>query len=157
MQTEAITLPGSQMQILPATWRDLNELRKLETICFQEDAWTLLDLVGVLSFTNIVRFKAVLQQKMIGFIAGEHGKPSGIGWIATFAVLPEYRRQGIGSALLNRCENALQTDRIRLTVREENTIAIQLYQAVGYYQIGREPGYYQSGADAIVFEKTYHG
>ncbi|MBC8331442.1 MAG: GNAT family N-acetyltransferase [Anaerolineae bacterium] len=154
MQTEVNTLPGSQMQILPATWRDLNELRKLETICFQQDAWPLIDLVGVLSFGNIVRYKAVLGEKMIGFVAGEQGQEAGLGWIATFAVLPEYRRQGIGSALLDTCEAALEAKRIRLTVQTGNTAAIQLYKKYGYQTVGLWPSYYRSGEDAVVFEKV---
>lgn len=146
-----------QTKIISATWRDLNELRKLETICFQQDAWPLIDLVGVLSFNGILRFKAVLDESMIGFVAGEQSKEAGVGWIATFAVLPEFRRRGIGSALLDRCEAALKAKRIRLTVRTGNTAAIQLYKNSGYQTVGLWPNYYRSGEDAVVFEKVCLG
>ena len=63
-------------QILSAGWRDLGSLRRLEKICFPEDAWPLLDLIGVLSLPNVVRLKAVklvdsAAETMIGFIAGD--------------------------------------------------------------------------------------
>ena len=80
-------------QILPASWRDLGALRHLEKVCFPKDAWPLLDLIGVLSLNNVVRFKAVREHQMIGFVAGEK-KSSALGWIATIAVLPKFRRQG---------------------------------------------------------------
>ena len=38
------------MQIVPATLRDLNALRKLQHICFEKDFWSLFDLVAVLTF-----------------------------------------------------------------------------------------------------------
>ncbi|MFN2151884.1 MAG: GNAT family N-acetyltransferase, partial [Anaerolineales bacterium] len=91
-------------EILPAKWRDLNTLRQLEKVCFPEDAWPLLDLIAVLSLPNVVRFKAISADQMIGFIAGDK-KSSALGWIATIGVLPEYRRQGVAAALLTACEN----------------------------------------------------
>ena len=139
-------------QILPAGWRDLGALRQLEKACFPNDAWPLLDLIGVLSLPNIVRLKAVKYNQIIGFVAGEK-KSSDMGWIATIAVLPEYRRQGIAAALLMQCESQMDLHRIRLCVRLGNTSAIQLYQDFGYQRVDIWPKYYQDGTDALVFEK----
>ena len=139
-------------QITPANWRDLGALRQLEKICFPKDAWPLLDLIGVLSLSNIVRLKTVCDGQMIGFVAGEK-KSSKLGWIATIAVLPEYRRQGIASDLLSRCEGKMGVERIRLCVRLENTSAIQLYKRFGYRQVDIWQKYYQDRTDALVFEK----
>ena len=55
---------------MPATWRDLGELRTVEHECFGDDAWPLWDLVGVLTFPGVVRLKAVMSEKMFGFVAG---------------------------------------------------------------------------------------
>jgi ribosomal protein S18 acetylase RimI-like enzyme len=100
-------------QILPAGWRDLNDLRQIEKICFGEDAWPLWDLVAVLTFAGIIRMKAVVDGRMVGFIAGEVNTSEGVGWITTIGVLPEYRRQGIAKALLVNCEEHLGTARAR--------------------------------------------
>ncbi len=137
---------------MPASWRDLGALRQIEKICFPEDAWPLLDLIGVLSLPNVIRLKAVIDEQMIGFVAGDKklGDPS---WIATIGVLPEYRRQGIASALLQECETLLNAFRIRLSVRLGNTGAIRLYEDFGYQRVDIWPKYYQDGTDALVFEK----
>ena len=146
--------PGSTVDILPATWRDLNALRQLESACFEEDAWPLLDLIAVLSFPTVVRLKAVVDDQMIGFVAGDMRGSQDLAWIATLGVLPDYRRRGIACALLQACEEALNAPRIRLTVRADNVPAIQLYQKCGYQRVGLWPKYYNGGTDALVLEKN---
>ncbi len=143
------------MEIFPATWRDLTELRHLEQVCFQKDAWPLLDVIAVLSFSGIVRLKAVIDGQMVGFIAGEIRNPPELAWIATIGVLPAFRRQGIGSALLSTCEEGLGVERVRLSVRQGNENAIRLYKSFGYQQIGTWPEYYRGGIDAVVLEKHF--
>lgn len=142
------------IEIIPATLRDLNHLRDLEKVCFPEDAWSLFDLVAVLTFSGVIRLKATKDEKMVGFIAGDPRISQGFSWIATFAVLPGYRRQGIGRELLHRCEEQLSTPRVRLSVRLANKNAIQLYRDEGYQTIDIWEKYYKDGADAVVMEKS---
>jgi len=143
------------VEIIPATWRDLKELRHLEQVCFQQDAWPLLDVIGVLSFPGIIRLKAVNDEKMVGFVAGEIRKPKELAWIATFGVLPAFRGLGVGSTLLEACEKALDVDRVRLSVRVGNNTAIRLYKSFGYQQVGTWPKYYRGEIDAVVLEKHF--
>ena len=141
-------------EITRARWQDLNDLRKLEEICFGEDAWPLWDLVAVLTLPKIVRLKAVVEGgKMAGFIAGDPHPRDGVGWIATLGVLPTYRRLGIAAALLERCENELNLPNVRLSVRRSNEPAIELYRKFGYQMVDVWRGYYHSGEDALVLEK----
>ncbi|MDI6814198.1 MAG: N-acetyltransferase [Desulfitobacteriaceae bacterium] len=140
-----------------ANWRDLNALRHLEQICFPKDGWPLLDLIGVLTYPNIVRLKAVVGDKMVGFIAGDRREEGYLGWIATIGVLPDYRRHGIATALILECERRLNSAVIRLNVRRSNLEAISLYKQLGYVQISTWPGYYQDGEEALVFEKKNCG
>ena len=156
MSFESVNLPGSSAEIFPATWRDLTELRHLEQVCFRQDAWPLLDVIAVLSFPGIVRLKAAIDGEMVGFIAGEIRNSPELAWIATFGVLPAFRRQGIGSALLGACEEDLGVERIRLSVRQGNENAIRLYKSFGYQQIGTWPEYYRGGIDAVVLEKHFY-
>ncbi|HBX68631.1 MAG TPA: hypothetical protein DEH25_04420 [Chloroflexi bacterium] len=145
-------LPNS-VEIIPATWRDLGALRTLEKVCFPEDGWPLIDLIATLSFSNIIRLKAVIAgEQMVGFVAGDR-QSQDLAWIATIGVLPEYRRQGLASALLQECETRLETSRIRLSVRLGNHGAIRLYEGFGYQRVDIWPKYYKDGTDAIVFEK----
>ncbi len=128
-------------------------MRRLEKECFPIDAWPLLDLIGVLSMSNVVRLKAVIGDEMVGFIAGDIKPREDLAWIATIGVLPAYRRQGIAAALLTACESRLNVGRVRLSVRTENRPAQGLYASFGYERVGLWPSYYQDGSDAIVFEK----
>ena len=145
---------NSPFTIEIATWRDLNGLRQLEQICFPKDSWPLLDLIGVLTYPNVVRFKAMLDNRMVGFVAGDRRDHQQIGWIATIGVLPEFRQKGIATSLLKECENRLATRFVRLNVRRSNFEAITLYEHLGYYQISTIPNYYQDGEEALVLEKV---
>jgi ribosomal-protein-alanine N-acetyltransferase len=157
MQPVETIAPGSAFSIEPATWRDLNSLRHLEKVCFPKDAWPLWDLVGVLTFPNILRLRAVTDGQMVGFIACDLQPSEGVAWVATIGVLPEYRGRGIGRALLEACEKRLDLPRVRLSVRISNQVAIQLYQTSGYQRSGLWPVYYQDGEDALIMEKTLAG
>lgn len=137
-----------------ANWRDLNGLRQLESVCFDEDAWPLWDLVAVLTFPDVVRLKAVVDDRLVGFAAGDIRRSEKVGWITTLGVQPEYRRAGIARALLTACEEGMNMPRVRLSVRRSNVSAISLYHAAGYYQMGVWEGYYIGGEDALVLEKV---
>jgi ribosomal protein S18 acetylase RimI-like enzyme len=141
------------MEILPANLLDLGQLRHVEHACFPKDAWPLLDLMAVLTWPEVVRLKAVVDDQMVGFIAGDPRRSEGMAWIATLGVLPEYRRQGIARALLLECEQHLGTPRLRLCVRNDNEGAIRLYEQEGYTRVGTWKKYYNDGGDALVMEK----
>jgi ribosomal-protein-alanine N-acetyltransferase len=143
-------------QIVPATWRDLRDVFQLEKICFEQDAWPLLDVLGVLTFSQVIRLKAVLDQSMVGFIAADLRHIKKTAWIATLAVHPDYRRFGIGTMLLHACEEQIPFKKIRLSVRRTNLPAIQLYQKYGYRQVDIWKTYYRGGDDGLIFEKQHN-
>jgi ribosomal protein S18 acetylase RimI-like enzyme len=143
----------TSVAIEPASLRDLSALRHVEQICFPKDAWPLMDLIGVLTFPGVVRLKAVNGRQMVGFIAGDIRRLEGMAWIATVAVLPEFRGRGIGAALLQACEARISVNRIRLCVRPSNDVAIRLYERFGYTRVGEWTKYYQDGESALVMEK----
>lgn len=152
VSTISSTVQGA-ISIEAANLRDLNALRHLEKACFPKDAWPLLDLIGVLTFPNMVRLKAVLDARMVGFIAGDIRHGEGRAWIATIGVLPEYRGRGIGALLLEECESRLPYNTTRLCVRQTNREAIRLYERFGYIPINQWKNYYQDGESALVMEK----
>ena len=141
------------MEILPANLRDLGQLRQVEQACFPKDAWPLLDLIAVLTWPDVIRLKAIEDNRMVGFIAGDTRRSEQLAWIATIGVLPEYQRRGIGRALLRACEARLDMPRIRLCVRASNTGAIEMYIQEGYIAFDTWKKYYDDGEDALVMEK----
>ncbi len=154
MQSSALVAPGSGAHIQPASWRDLNSVRSLERACFPLDAWPLLDMLGVLTLPNVVRLKALDGENIVGFVAGDIRRGQRLAWIATICVHPDYQGRGIGSALLRTCEEQMGMPRVKLSVRESNHTAIDLYRRNGYADVGRWPRYYRGGEDGIVMEKV---
>ena len=141
------------MEIVKASFLDLNALRKLENETFAKDAWPLFDLIAVLTLPDVIRLKAVEDDQMVGFIAGDPRPREGWGWVATIAVDSRYQRRGIGRALLHACENKLGVPRSRLTVRLSNHGAISMYEKEGYKSIDVWKAYYNDGEDALLMEK----
>jgi ribosomal protein S18 acetylase RimI-like enzyme len=142
------------MEILPASLRDLGALRALEHACFDRDAWSLLDLIAVLTFSEVIRLKAMEDGQMVGFVAGEPRPSDELAWIATIGVDPCYQRRGFGRALLRAAEAKISLPRVRLTVRMSNSGAITLYEQEGYRSVDIWKGYYDDGEDGLVMEKT---
>ena len=136
-----------------ADWRDLNDLRQIEKECFGDESWTLLDLIGVLTTTGVVRIKAMHAGEMIGFAAAESRAAENTSWISTIGVLPSYRRNGVAAALLAACEAKVSMPRMRLCVRASNWMALRLYEECGYQRVGVWPNYYANSEDALVLEK----
>jgi ribosomal protein S18 acetylase RimI-like enzyme len=137
-----------------ATWRDLSNLISLEKACFGRDAWPWIDCLAALTFPEIVRLKAVFEDRPIGFVIGDRRRRENLGWIASIGVHPVFQRQGIGRRLLLACEQQLAMPRLRLTLRDSNQIAKSLYQNCGYVEVDVWSRYYVDGENGIVMEKT---
>ena len=141
------------MDIQPAGLFDLHALRKLENVCFEKDAWPLLDLIAVLTWPDVVRLKAVDSGEMIGFVAGDPRRIERVGWIATIGVDPRFQRRGVGRALMQACEEQVKLPIMKLTVRASNHGAIALYEKLGYRTSDIWRGYYNDGEDGLVMTK----
>jgi [ribosomal protein S18]-alanine N-acetyltransferase len=73
-----------------------------------------------------------------------------------FAVAPQMRRRGIGSALLQWLEATAivaGVSVIRMEARERNVPARSFYKSHGYQETAILPGYYQGEESAVRFEK----
>ncbi|WP_455478771.1 ribosomal protein S18-alanine N-acetyltransferase [Bartonella sp. B10] len=81
--------------------------------------------------------------------------------IITITVHPHFRRQGIGSLLINSTFRHLHNERavkLFLEVEEANLSALRLYKRFEFQKISKRPAYYQSQngyIDAIVMQKTF--
>jgi ribosomal-protein-alanine N-acetyltransferase len=141
-------------QISAATLSDLNGLRELDRVCFEQDQWPLIELIAVLALPGVVRLKVEVDGKMAGFIGGDTHRTDGVGWITTIGVLPEFRRQGIARALMLACDEAMGQPIVRLSVRRSNYFAQQLYSSLGFRYTEVWHRYYVDGEDGLVMEKN---
>ena len=144
---------NARFQLSSAGLGDLSDLRVIEKACFPLDAWPLLELIGVLIMPNVIRVKAVIGDRMVGFVSGEQRHLEKVGWISTIGVLPQYQRMGIANALLDLCEKKMDLPAVKLTVRRSNLSAQSLYYSRGYRQVEVWKEYYQGGEDGLIFQK----
>jgi ribosomal-protein-alanine N-acetyltransferase len=75
------------------------------------------------------------------------------GHIVSVAVLPEYRRKGIGEALVVKAMESMRLYKAKqcfLEVRITNTAAVDLYKKLGFEVSRTIRGYYADGEGAYV-------
>ncbi|MFO7792223.1 MAG: ribosomal protein S18-alanine N-acetyltransferase [Candidatus Saliniplasma sp.] len=95
---------------------------------------------------------AQVRDNIVGYILADTREGQGI--ILSIGVLPEYRRKGIGSKLMESVFGILDTEIVRLTLRKSNLSAFRFYERLGFKVVGYINGYYKNGEDAIVMKKN---
>lgn len=71
--------------------------------------------------------------------------------ITLLATHPERQRRGDMRFLLTTMlERRSPQERIWLEVHDRNTVALSLYESLGFQSVGRRPKYYRDGGDAIL-------
>ena len=102
--------------------------------------------------TNTVVARAI--ERLVGFAIMKYGEEEAS--LLLFGVDPAYRRQRVGSELLEWLELTARTAglrSIRLEARQDNQGASAFYRHHGYEEIGVVHGYYQGLEDAVRFLK----
>ena len=78
---------------------------------------------------------------------------SPVGYLEGWYVEPDFRRRGVGRALVEALLDELRGEgvtRVFLEVRGSNLPAHKLYAACGFAASGRRTRYYSDGEDALV-------
>lgn len=89
-----------------------------------------------------------------GFILLHPRGLAGSPYIASVAVAPEFRGRSVGTALVTHAEQLFPEARhIFLCVSSFNPRARQLYERLGYRQVGELHDYVISGASEIMMQK----
>lgn len=103
---------------------------------------------------NVYVAVAECGEEKAGF--GEIRTVAGEAQIYNIAVAPEFRREGIGEALLRHMIDRAEADGcglVTLEVRSGNEAAMELYKKLGFREVGRRRGYYsKEGEDAILMD-----
>ena len=123
---------------------------RLEELCFPDPypSYFLEQLAEANSETFLV---AELEGGLVGYVVADRWHDH--NHLVSIAVHPHNRRTGVGEALLAELEEILGSGRLRLELRKSNLVALQFYLAKGFERVGRRPGYYGDGEEAILMEK----
>ena len=146
------------VKIVPMTADHLEELEKLERICFSRP-WSRKMLAEELE--NQCAAFLVAEDSVSGRVLGYSGLMvvADEGYITNVAVFPEYRRQGIAAQILQVFVQFAEANRLAfltLEVRPSNAAAIALYQDFGFEEVGRRKNYYDlPKEDALILTKYF--
>ena len=137
---------------------DLEECWTLDQRCFHDgEAYDRETFRELLTHRDAVALKMVAAESvMVGFVIGLV-EPDRTGHVVVLGVAPEWRRQGIGRALMAEVEDAFAARSIRtihLEVRTTNNGARALYEQIGFAIAGRRLAYYTNGDDGYLMVKT---
>jgi len=150
------------LHIRPAVRDDVAGILRIERASFS-DPWTeesfttalVLDRMQVLVAETPASESGDGASRLAGYVValviGTEAE------IADLAVAPDWRRRGIGQALLARSVAELVAVGVRtlyLEVRESNAAARTLYETNGFRSVGRRRGYYrQPVEDALLLRR----
>ena len=146
------------VKIVPMTADHLEELEKIERICFSRP-WSRKMLAEELE--NQCAAFLVAEDSVSGRVLGYAGLMvvADEGYITNVAVFPEYRRQGIAAQILQvflQFAAANHLAFLTLEVRPSNAAAIALYQGFGFEEVGRRKNYYDlPKEDALILTKYF--
>ena len=142
---------------------DFDRLWKIDQICFPPGiAYTQMDLTGFITRRKAITLVAEFAEgtEFAGGIAGfAVAQPiRKVGRILTLDILPEARRFGLATRLIQECEARLRTagcEQVYLETAVNNEPAIQLYGKLGYEILRKLPLYYPTHAlDAYLMGKV---
>ena len=146
------------IKIVPMNADHLEELEKLERICFSRP-WSRKMLAEELE--NQCAAFLVAQDGDTGKVIGYAGLlvVADEGYITNVAVRPDCRHQGVASQLLEVFMNFAKGNRLAfltLEVRASNYDAIALYGSRGFRSVGRRKNYYEHPKeDAVIMTKEF--
>ena len=129
---------------------------ELENLCFS-DPWNEEAVGSELNNPLSCWVVAMDGDRLAGYV----GSQSVLGWadMMNLAVHPDYRRMGVGEQLVEELTCRLKEQKVTcltLEVRASNAPAINLYEKLGFTQVGRRPNYYfHPKEDALILRKEW--
>ena len=135
--------------------RHIDGVKELLDACFGGGAWSRESIADQLD-KDVSRCAVALdEERVVGYIAYEIILDEGS--LVELAVLPAYRKKGIGRRLvelmLTSCDGVKT---VCLEVRASNVPAINLYRTFDFKEISVRRGYYDDPAeDAVIMVKAF--
>ena len=128
---------------------------KIEETCFAHP-WSRQSVESELANENSVFIVAVEGEKVIGYIGMSVVIDE--GYIFNVAVNADFRRKGVGTALINELVTYGKKNNlcfITLEVRGSNQAAISLYSDFGFIKVGERKNYYSDPAENAILMTKY--
>ena len=143
MQSKQETAGEAAVDIRPMQPEDIPYATLIEHESFGESAWSAKALEAELQRPDAV----LLCARVGGEIAGYCGMRTVLdeGYVNDIAVLPAFRRQGVGLALVEALVRYAKGRGLRfltLEARASNETAIRLYERAGFRDVGVRRGFY---------------
>jgi ribosomal-protein-alanine N-acetyltransferase len=136
------------------TTKDIDSVSIVDNSCFNIP-WSKDAFYNELDNPLAIYVVAKIRQKVVGYVG--MWKVLDEGQITNIAVLPDYRRNGIGDALLWHLFLYSKNNGIislTLEVRKNNLIAQSFYKKQGFCVEGERKKYYEdTGEDALIMWK----
>ena len=130
------------IEVREMRYEDLDEVMKIENVCFAIP-WTRESMQGELFSLMKFYYVALFDGKIAGYGGMWHVVTEGL--ITNIAVSPDYRRMGVGSAIVDALMNTAEEKEmlgVTLEVRVSNEAAIKLYKKHGFVVTGTRKKYY---------------
>ena len=145
---------SNEISIRQAKLYDVPAMARIERDSFASP-WSAEEITGdVTSGGNVYVAVAECGEKKAGY--GEIRTVAGEAQVYNIAIAPEFRREGIGEALLRHMIDKAEEDGctvVTLEVRAGNEAAMALYKKLGFREVGRRKGYYANGGeDAVLMD-----
>lgn len=140
--------------IVPMQEAHIAQIAALEKQCFS-DPWSEVSVRSELSNPLSDWLVAEEDGKLIGYVGSQSVAPEAD--VMNLAVAPEWRKKGIGRALMKALIAQLHSRGITalfLEVRVGNIPAQNLYRGLEFVEVGRRPKYYVNPTeDALILRK----
>ena len=135
----------------------VSQVAQLEKLCFS-DPWSENSVASELKNALSYWLVALEGETVTGYIGSQ--TVMGETDMMNVGVHPDFRRQGIGEALILALIEGLKTEMesqcLTLEVRASNDPAIGLYEKLGFEQIGLRKNYYRNPReDAKILRKQF--
>lgn len=144
--------------IRQASQVDLSTLYRIEKKCFGRRSFSKSHLVWLLKIPYAQTHLYAENGRDVGAIILK--REGEVARVVSVAVLPAYRRRGVGTELMDLAERIMESEgcrEIKLEVSVHNEGAIAFYRRLGYDVDGRLEGYYSWGEDAFSMGKPLDG
>ena len=144
------------MEIRKMTAREVPQVAELEKLCFSQP-WSEKSVAGELDNPLALWLVAMEGDRLAGYVGSQTVMDETD--MMNLAVAPQFRRQGVGEALVNALTASLKelgSRCLTLEVRDSNEAARALYGKLGFAEVGRRRGYYRDPReDALIMRKEW--